>query len=252
MKKLESKNALTALKKNFNKILICFLVAIFSAMTLAAQTDSTVYKKIGTEKTWNESEWEKAKDGIKYVNKDKPEKEEEFDLPNVDFEPPSFDWINKPLTKVIVVVILIALLAFTLYKLFAGSSDKKVKDVKNLGYSLEYLEDNIEESDFDRFLRMALENNDYRSGVRILFLRSLQGLHLKELIRWKKDKTNNDFLNEMRPHSSYKQFRNLTLAFEIVWYGDTAITEEQFTFIQREFNSFDVLINENKTSSNGK
>lgn len=240
------------MKKNFNKIFFCFVVAFSLALTGAAQVDSVSTTKNSTEKTWDETEWEKAKEGIKYVNKDKPEKEEESDLPNMEFEPPSFEWINKPLVKVIFVVILIALLAFTLYKLFTGSSDKKVKDIKDLGYSLEYLEDNIEESDFDRFLRMALESSDYRSAVRILFLKCLQGLHLKDLIRWKKDKTNNDFLNEMRPHGSYKQFRNLTLAFEIVWYGDTAITEEQFNFLQKEFNAFDVLINNNKTSSNGK
>lgn len=240
------------MKKNFNKILICLMVALFYAMIAPAQSDSVIAKKPAIEKTWNESEWEAAKDGIKYVNKDEPEKKEESEMPDIDFKPPSFDWINKPMVKVIVVVMLIALLAFTLYKLFAGASDRKVKDVKNLGYALEHIEDNIEESDFDRFLRMALESSDYRSAVRILFLKTLQGLHLKELIRWKKDKTNNDFLNEMRPHHSYKQFRNLTLAFEIVWYGDTAITEEQFKFLQKEFSSFDVLMNETKTSSNGK
>jgi hypothetical protein len=133
--------------------------------------------------------------------------------------------------------VIILLAAALVYFLSANVKvDKSVKT--DLEFDLFQMEEAVLESDFDRFLRLALEGNDYRVAVRILFLRLLQKLHESEWIIWKKNKTNQDFLNEVRNRENYIQFRDLTLAFEIVWYGDQKITKEQFDQLEYLFNSF--------------
>jgi hypothetical protein len=74
--------------------------------------------------------------------------------------------------------------------------------------------------------------------VRILYLSTIQQLNSTGLILWKKDKTNKDFLREMRKHSNYKTFRDITLAYEIVWYGDRQIELQQFTSLKNIVDNF--------------
>jgi hypothetical protein len=102
----------------------------------------------------------------------------------------------------------------------------------------ELTEENFIETDLEKLLRIALESNDYRSAVRILYLSTIQQLNSTGLILWKKDKTNKDFLREMRKHSNYKTFRDITLAYEIVWYGDRQIELQQFTSLKNIVDNF--------------
>jgi Domain of unknown function (DUF4129) len=63
------------------------------------------------------------------------------------------------------------------------------------------------------------------------------------LIAWKKDKTNRDYLNEIRGRNNYNDFRQLTLVYEIVWYGDTPVKQEEFSNVHRLFNTFKSNLN---------
>jgi len=41
----------------------------------------------------------------------------------------------------------------------------------------------------------------------------------------------------MRTREQYPAFKELTLAFEVVWYGDTDINEAQYLLIKEKFDS---------------
>jgi Domain of unknown function (DUF4129) len=96
--------------------------------------------------------------------------------------------------------------------------------------------ENIEELEADDLLKDALANGDLRLAVRIHYLRLLKKLNEVGLILWKKDKTNRDYLNELYGKENYYEgVRKLTLAYEIVWYGERSVSADAFQRLSGEF-----------------
>lgn len=215
--------------------LILFLLALSGPIAIAQEQNST---------KWDKENWEKAKSGIEYKQKKQKEKEESNDYQDDNFD---FDfseaWYQTGLGKIILVVLLISVFAFIIYRLMLSNHDARLKESNAPQFSLEYIEENLEKSDIDKYLDLALESSDFRTATRLLFLKSIKNLNSLELIIWRKDKTNNDFLNEMRSHKHYKIFRDLTLAYEIVWYGDHEVKTSEFEHIREGFKKFELLLN---------
>ena len=238
------------MRKKFKIIfLLCFVAGLFS-LCLDSYAQPTEPAP-STEQVWTDEDWQKAIDGIEYVQQ--PKKEEKEEEKN-DFEIPETSarwdgaWLTSPTTKAIVIILTIALLIFTLVKLLGNTGNANVK-VLNDNISIQELtEENFIETDLEKLLRLALEANDFRAAVRILYLSTIQQLNAQGLIHWKKDKTNKDFLREMRTHGDYKTFRDITLAYEIVWYGDRQIEQPQFSSLKQIVDSFSQkIILEQKT-----
>ncbi len=232
------------MKKKYNISVIVLIVALF----IAQCTNSYAQENQPTteDKVWTDEEWKKAVEGIEYIENAKEEKKEEdsndFKIPE---NPSTWDgaWLKSPTTKVVVILITLALLIFTLIKLLGKTGNANAKVYTDNITIEELTEENFIETDLEKLLRLALESNDYRSAVRILYLSTIQQLNTTGLILWKKDKTNKDFLREMRKHSDYKTFRDITLAYEIVWYGDRQIELQQFTSLKNIVDNFSQKIN---------
>ncbi|MFN0032066.1 MAG: DUF4129 domain-containing protein [Flavobacteriales bacterium] len=197
---------------------------------------------------WTDSQWQDARQGIDYKDEREPEKpEEEKEQPakeSTQYEEPETEFdlsalFSSGTGKVICLLIVIAALALIIY--FAMRSPAKLADRKLKAPSLADLEimDTLpEETDIERFLRLALEAGDYKTAVRVLYISSLQRMHQFQFIIWKKDKTNYDYLNEMRRGKHYAQFRDLTLAYEVVWYGDVNIERNHYDALLEAFNRY--------------
>lgn len=108
-------------------------------------------------------------------------------------------------------------------------SSKRVQQAQNtIPITLENIEDNIYESDLDRFIREALEKENYAQAVRLYYLAIIKELSLKKWIRWKKDKTNRDYIRELTNTNFQSGFRNVTRMFERVWYGKQNLSDSDF------------------------
>ena len=66
----------------------------------------------------------------------------------------------------------------------------------------------------------------------------IKSLSDKELIKWKKDKTNRTYFNELTKTDLKDSFRELTNIFERVWYGEATITATIFQDIEGQFKQF--------------
>ena len=101
--------------------------------------------------------------------------------------------------------------------------------------------EHIESVDLDRLVGQARRDERYRDAVRLLYLRTLQDLAAQHLIVWKKDKTNRDFVAELRRsdrHTLTQPFAELTRLFEWVWYGEAAVDRARFQAVDERFRSF--------------
>ncbi|MEQ8524628.1 MAG: DUF4129 domain-containing protein [Gracilimonas sp.] len=104
--------------------------------------------------------------------------------------------------------------------------------------SLNIGESELSKTDYDEMLQAALSETRYRDAVRILYLKSLQQLNEHELITWKPDKTNHDYLRELGSHPSRSFFNKLTTYYEYVEYGDFKIDKTGFETVQNVYHQF--------------
>jgi hypothetical protein len=90
------------------------------------------------------------------------------------------------------------------------------------------IDENIHEMDFDQLIKQAVDKQDYRRGVRLLFLYALKILADKHLIRWEPGKTNHEYVLELSAHELREGLNDLSYYFDYAWYGNFQITPDIF------------------------
>jgi len=91
---------------------------------------------------------------------------------------------------------------------------------------------------YEKSIREAIQKNDFRLAVRLYYLQTLMHLSQKELIQFKQDKTNSQYLAQLYNTKFYKDFFSLTRNFEYTWYGQFPLTQNAFVLIQNDFETF--------------
>ena len=131
-------------------------------------------------------------------------------------------------------IIVYAILKFTGMSgigLFAGN-----RKLEMLGYTV--TEDDIYAIDFPQSIAEATGHKNYRLAIRLLYLQTLRKLADREMIRWKLNKTNDVYTQELAGSNYYNGFAWLTRAYDYAWYGDFPVQEEQFAEVQQHFQTF--------------
>lgn len=199
--------------------------------------------------TLSRESWEQAIEGLDYgdiVRPEPPEPEEtEYQPPAEGDQDPAWDWTIPGLgelgTAILfgVVIIGLAYLLVFLVNRAQGSGRTRFKDGDGeRAYSFEELEEHIHETELEGYLRMALEESNFKAAVRVYYLMAIKSLSENQWITWKRDKTNFDYVREMRKHPEYADFRKLTYLFEVIWYGDTDIDQQVYRRISPSFDHF--------------
>ena len=133
-------------------------------------------------------------------------------------------------------VLIIGLIIFILYMIF---SSIKIEKKINTKESPEIIEiEDIEVIDTESGLDIALKAENYREAVRMLFIKLLQVLVQEKSIEWKPEKTNRDYLKEMKHHTKAEHFNNLVIAYDRIWYGSETIDKLFFDYLRADFEKF--------------
>ncbi len=72
--------------------------------------------------------------------------------------------------------------------------------------------------------------------TRYLYLKSLKSLANKKTIEWHFDKTNSDYLNEIKDSKLKGLFKRVSYIYDYVWYGEFPIDEVSFNKNKDDFN----------------
>ncbi|HEY5970043.1 MAG TPA: DUF4129 domain-containing protein [Chitinophagaceae bacterium] len=131
----------------------------------------------------------------------------------------------------------IGLFGYLVYRLFLSNSSFLSRNRKNIASDIAMVEEE-NASDPDSLLRNAIRNGNYRLAVRYLYLQSLQRLSEKKFIEISSNKTNYEYVMEVRRHKFANEFASLTLQYEYVWYGEYPVDERLFEQIQGSFTQF--------------
>lgn len=143
-------------------------------------------------------------------------------------------FFGSSLIRPIMYVLMIGLVLFIIFKLIDNNSlfyRSKGKSLQlNTGEEALMEEENIESR-----LRQAINERDFRKAVRYQFVWMLQSLDQGGWIKFHAQSTNHDYQLQLRKAPFYSDFQFLVQVYEYVWYGEFAITEQQFNSIQPKF-----------------
>ncbi|MDF3078897.1 MAG: hypothetical protein K0S09_2786 [Sphingobacteriaceae bacterium] len=129
------------------------------------------------------------------------------------------------------VYIVLKLMGMDALQLLTGKS-------KSIEIPYEESLENIHEISFDEEIERAVSNKNYRLAVRLLYLNCLKKLNDRGFINWQLDKTNAAYISEINHPDKQQQFKNLTLQFEYIWYGDFPVDGNGYQHVNNSFHDF--------------
>lgn len=215
-------------------LLMCCLI-LGSVFYVAAQdeepsTPASVEEVVNL-REFDSQEWEKITRKINYS--ERPPDFSELDR-DVDFQGPDLRWLAKLLTYLVLGIVVVALLWYIVREILPGF--RRVK-VQRQHATIEEVED-IAELDLQALIKKAEEEADWKEAVRLYFLLALQRLSERKRIKWTREKTNRDYLREMRETPHFAEFRALSRVFEFAFYGDGEVNRQHFDSVRPRFQNF--------------
>lgn len=186
--------------------------------------------------------WKDAKKNMNFEEDSQVVKKDEKDKP--DKNPSESDSrFSLPDFKGLFIILAIAILGIVIYYLVKNTNIRNKKTNTNILINFDDLdEETLRQTEFNTPLEKALKAGDYRTAYRIRYLTVLQQLIARNMIVYRKEKTNYDYLLQLSGQSVYDPFRSLTFNFDGIWYGDLFIDEARYTSLLPHFNSFETIM----------
>ncbi len=208
------------------------LTVLLSAQEQVEETGVNEYRPVNQRSISSES-WEKAAGEIDYSS-DRPEGIQEHRTPSVEAPAlPDLSWFST-LVQIIAVVTVIAGIGWWVYKMMSMPSNRRIsKDEPHI--TPDNLESYIHETDLEKHLREALARGQYNLAVRIHYLQIIRALSEKKYIRWSKEKTNREYLRELKNTRIEDPVRNITGVYERIWYGNRRTDQEDYLLLAPDF-----------------
>lgn len=182
-----------------------------------------------------QKQWDDASGGLDY-SKDvpKPPKEEKPRDYGSGFD--GINWTSMTqgwgsFFQVLAIMVAVAIIGFGIWRMLQMPRNKQIAR-DGVEITLDNLDDYLHETDLERFLREALAQGNYPLAIRLYYLQIIKSLSEKNAIKWSREKTNRDYLREMRGHSLAEQFREATRIFERIWYGNQPLSAEGYAALE--------------------
>lgn len=208
-----------------------FLTAVFCCFLMLSGYTKT--DKTPEPRPFEEEKWKEATKNLDYT-----EEPEEVKKNKKDSSPlisGQFFEFLAGVFNIVAVIVAFFILAYLVYLLaenyyFEPRRQKASRDVM-----IENLEDYIHDIDLDALLAETLKNENYKLAIRIQYLMVIKLLSNQNLIRWKRQKTNGEYLSEIFGNTNFTDFQKATGVYERVWFGDVNLDKEKYNLLQPGF-----------------
>lgn len=152
---------------------------------------------------------------------------------------PWWAFLDSEMVQTILWIIIIAGFATVLILYLRNNNISLFRNTKKIG-SEEVPDDghnDIFAINYDQEINKAAEAGNYRLATRLLFLRLLRTMSDRQVINYKQDSTNMDYLLQLAGSPLYKEFFQLARAYEYIWYGEFSIEGERYNLLRSEFDT---------------
>lgn len=156
---------------------------------------------------------------------------------NNDGVPDVYDAIQIGLIIGVLVLLVYIGLRASSTGLFTG---KKAMSYNDGAFSV--VEEDIHSIDYNKLISDAVNRKDFKTALRLQFLRLLKGLADGEHIDWNQNKTNREYYNELKDQGLKSGFKTAYGLFEYIWYGKFELDQTDYTIASKEFDSMNQRI----------
>ncbi|WP_348824123.1 DUF4129 domain-containing protein [Flavobacterium aestuarii] len=115
---------------------------------------------------------------------------------------------------------------------FGKNSDKKI-------INYDEIEKNLHLVDFEKLIQKSLLSNEKRLVIRYYYLWLLKKMSTQQIIVWDLEKTNSDYLYEIKDQAQKDDFAYLSYLYNYIWYGEFDL--DDITFVKAK-NAFEKSI----------
>lgn len=155
-----------------------------------------------------------------------------FGLSNMDVSSDYVEITLKVLAVLIVIYVIYLIAKLILNKegqwVFGKSTTKKIIHDDDI-------EKNLIHVDFDKLIKETLRDGNNRLAIRYYYLWILKKLSEKSIIEWHSDKTNTDYLYEIKSADLKSDFQHLSYLYNYIWYGEFEMNDRTFQHAKKAF-----------------
>lgn len=159
-----------------------------------------------------------------------------------NFQPGSFLFQLVETLPYIIPAIAVIIIIYYIIKTNPGSQVMRQHD--NSKVILTEEEELLMERNLDQLVDEAISQNELRLAVRYMYLSCIKRLDMKRLIKYANDKTNYEYVREIRFSEVSLHFKSLTLAYEQIWYGQMVFDKAYFKKYKDNYEQFHILLDQ--------
>jgi hypothetical protein len=146
-------------------------------------------------------------------------------------------WLKISVWTIVIGAFLAALIWYLVSSniLIFANRQKQIDSVKEENE----IPEDIFSINYQKELDKAVTAENYRLAIRLMFLRLLKNLSNKNIIQYRQERTNFEYLSQLFSSGYYNDFFRLTRNYEYAWYGKFDVSQEAFRTIKNDFENFD-------------
>lgn len=110
-------------------------------------------------------------------------------------------------------------------------------NAKKAEFNFSDIDEDIATINFNDRIKKAEIENDYRLAIRWHYLKQLNDLNEKGLIKYEPFKTNIDYSIELSSTSQKMKFKNTSNIYDYVWYGNYSIDKVSYEKYKAQFDN---------------
>jgi len=149
-----------------------------------------------------------------------------------------YDFFSGSAVRTVTYIILGVVFVLIIYRIIVVNNLFMTAASSRRKEGTEEPETEIDDNDLDAKIQAAVQERNFRAAIRFMYLKSLRSLNDKGWIRYHAQGTNNEYISQVHPYGVGNEFRFLTHVYEYVWYGEFALSEDQFYRVQQNFQHF--------------
>jgi len=92
--------------------------------------------------------------------------------------------------------------------------------------------------DLEDLASQAIKNKEHRLAIRYLYLHCLKRLDTKNIVRFTNEKTNFDYVKEIKHADIASAFKSITIVYEQIWYGGLVFDTFYFNQFKSNIDNF--------------
>lgn len=98
--------------------------------------------------------------------------------------------------------------------------------------------------DLESLAEEAISRHELRLAIRYLYLHCIKRLDMKRIITYANDKTNYEYIKEIKIIEISRTFRSLTLTYEQIWYGHLVFDDAFFEKFKKQYSKFHGILDQ--------